>query len=54
MDWLSLDILTPAERDAVVLALYHAGYTVRQRRRKDGNKNIVYIEYGKEQVCSTT
>lgn len=37
MDWISLDITTPAERDAVCMALYYAGYTVRQRRRKDGN-----------------
>lgn len=35
------------ERDAVCLALYHAGYTVRQRRRKDGNKTVIYIEYRK-------
>lgn len=48
MDWIALDIATPAERDAVCLALYHAGYTVRQRRRKDGNKTIVYIEYKRE------
>lgn len=29
MDWIPLDIVTPSERDAVCLALYHAGYTVR-------------------------
>lgn len=48
MDWIPLDINTPAERDAVILALYHAGYTVRQRKRKDGNKTVIYIEYMKE------
>lgn len=48
MDWIHLDINTPAERDAVCLALFRAGYTVRQRRRKDGNKTVVYIEYKKE------
>lgn len=47
MDWIPLDINTPEERDAVILALYHAGYTVRQRKRKDGNKIVVYIEYKK-------
>lgn len=47
MDWIHLDIVTPAERDAVCLALFHAGYTVRQRRRKDGNKTVIYIEYRK-------
>ena len=45
MDWIRLDVNTPAERDAVCLALFHAGYAVRQRRRKDGNKTVIYIEY---------
>lgn len=31
-----------------MLALYHAGYTVRQRKRKDGNKTVIYIEYRRE------
>lgn len=48
MNWIPLDIVTPAERDAVCLALYHAGYIVHQRRRKDGNKTVIYIEYGRE------
>lgn len=50
MDWIPLDITTPADREAVALALYRAGYTVRQRRRKDGNNNktVIYIEYRKE------
>lgn len=30
MDWTPLDITTPADREAVYLALYRAGYTVRQ------------------------
>lgn len=37
MGRMSLDIVPPAERYAVCLTLYHAGRTVRQRR-KDGNK----------------
>ncbi len=48
MDWITLDIATPAERDSVCLALYHAGYTVRQSRRKDGNKTVIYIEYRRD------
>lgn len=48
IEWLTLDIITAAERDAVILALYHAGYTVRQRKRKDGNKTVTFIEYKKE------
>lgn len=45
MNWIPLDIVTPAERGAVCLALFHAGYTVRQRRRKDGNKTVIDVEY---------
>lgn len=48
MDWTPIDITTPADREAVALALYRAGYTVRQRRRKDGNKTVIYIEYRRE------
>lgn len=48
MEWIPLDITIPADREAVALALYWAGYTVRQRRRKDGNKTVIYIEYRKE------
>lgn len=47
-DWTPLDITTPADREAVALAPYRAGYTVRQRRRKDGNKTVIYIEYRRE------
>lgn len=50
MDWMPLGINTPAERDAVYLALFHAGYAVRQRRRKGGNKTVIYIEYRRETV----
>ena len=35
------------DREAVALALYRAGYTVRERRRKDNSKTIVYLEYWK-------
>lgn len=48
MDWITLDITIPADREAVAMALYRSGYTVRQRRRKDGNKTVIYIEYKKE------
>ncbi len=33
------------DREAVALALYRAGYTVRERRRKENGKSIVYLEY---------
>ncbi len=48
MDWIPIDIVTPAERDAVAQILFKNSYTVRQRRRKDGNKTVIYIEYRKE------
>lgn len=51
MDWKILDIAIPAERDAVAQILFKNGYIVRivrQRRRKDGNKTVIYIEYRKE------
>lgn len=48
MDWKILDIVIPAERDAVARILFKNGYTVHQRRRKDGNKTVIYIEYRKE------
>lgn len=40
MDWTPLDIITPAERG-----------TVRQQRRKDGNKSVIYIEYRRDSAC---
>lgn len=48
MDWPTLDIPTPEGRKVVAQELFLAGYTVRQRRRKDGNKTVIYIEYTKE------
>ena len=39
MEWIPLDITIPADREAVALALYRAGYTVRQRRRKNSLKS---------------
>lgn len=51
MEWITLDITNAADREAVALALYKSGYTVRQKKRKDGNKNVVYLECRKEQVC---
>ncbi len=35
------------DRETVALALYRAGYTVRERRRKDNGKTVVYLEYWK-------
>lgn len=48
MDWLILDIPTPEGRKVVAQELFLAGYTVRQRKRKDGNRTVIYIEYRRE------
>lgn len=59
MDWTPLYITIPADREAVALALYRAGYTVRQQKRKDGNKTVIYpigirsvpVGYGRAGGC---
>lgn len=48
MHWIPLEITIPADREAVAQVLFRAGYTVRQSKRKDGNKTVIYIEYTKE------
>lgn len=48
MDWIPLEINSASDREALALILYKAGYTVRQRRRKDGGKTVVFIEYRRE------
>lgn len=35
------------DRESVALALYRAGYTVRERRRKENGRSVVYMEYWK-------
>lgn len=47
-NWIPIYNLSPADREAVALALFRAGYTVRQQKKKDGNKTVIYIEYTKE------
>lgn len=51
MDWTPLDITTPADRETVAQILFRNRYTVRQRKRKDGNKTVIYIEYRREEHC---
>lgn len=46
MDWIAIKgIPTKEERDSMALALFHAGYEVRQTKRKDGNKTVIDVEY---------
>lgn len=44
----TIELCNKEDREMVAMALYRAGYTVRECRRKGGNgKTIVYIEYWK-------
>lgn len=36
------------DREAVALSLFRAGYTVREKRKKENGKSIVFLEYWKE------
>ena len=44
---VALYLQNKEDREAVALALYRAGYTVQERKRKDGGKTVVYLEYWK-------
>lgn len=44
---IAITLQNKDDREAVALALYRSGYTVRERLRKDGNKTVVYLEYWK-------
>ena len=45
---LILVLANKQDREAVALSLYMAGYTVRERKNKDGSKTVVYLEYWKD------
>lgn len=49
MEPMVLELQNKQDREAVAMALFRAGYTVRERRRKEGTKTIVYLEYWREQ-----
>lgn len=51
--WNILEDIAHSDRDAVVLALSHAGYTVRLRKHKEWNKTVWHIEYSKEAQYET-
>ena len=48
IDWTPLEITAPADWEAMAQVLFRYGYNVRQRKRKDGNKTVIYIEYRRE------
>lgn len=39
--------LTPADREAAALALFRAGYEVRQVKEKKGKASVIHLEYRK-------
>lgn len=47
MEFYSLLLQNKDDREAVALALYRAGYTVREQKRKDGSKSVVFPDYWK-------
>ena len=44
---IALYLQNKEDREAVALVLYRSGYTVQERKRKDGGKTVVYLEYWK-------
>lgn len=42
---LTLNLQNKQDREAVAMALYRAGYTVREIKRKENGKAVVLLEY---------
>lgn len=47
MESLILNLQNKQDREAVAIALFRAGYTVREVKRKENGKSIVQLEYWK-------
>lgn len=45
MEPMVLELQNKQDREAMAMALFRAGYTVRERKRKDGGKTVVFLEY---------
>lgn len=45
MEPMVLELQNKTDREAVAMALFRAGYTVRERKRKEGSKTVTYLEY---------
>lgn len=43
MEWGPIEVINPADREAVALVFRNAGFIVRQHEPKDGN--IIYVKY---------
>lgn len=49
---LTLVLQNKEDRETVALALYRGGYTVRERRKKEGGKTVVYLEYWRDDISA--
>lgn len=47
-NWITLQLKTQADRETVAMALYRAGYAVREKKTKEGNRTVICLEYRKE------
>lgn len=45
--WSTLRLTNNTDRETVALALFRAGYIVKTRKIKDGNKNVTVLDYRK-------
>lgn len=45
MEPMVLELQNKVDRESVAMALFRAGYTVRERKKKDNGKTVVYLEY---------
>lgn len=48
MNWITLEITNPADREAMAAMLFRYGYAVRPVKRKEENKTAIFIEYRKD------
>lgn len=45
--WIALQIKAQADRETVAMILYRSGFEVREKKVKEGNRSVVYLEYRK-------
>ena len=45
--WSTLKLTNNTDRETVALALFRAGYIVKTRKAKDGNKSVIVLDYRK-------
>lgn len=45
--WIALQIKAQADRETVAMILHRSGFEVREKKVKEGNRSVVYLEYRK-------